>query len=295
MIWGARQPVQESFSMLKKLAVSIVMPAYKAHDTIARAVASALAQSHVHFELIVVADDGQDYEAVLGRSGVADPRLRFFSSGLIGAGSCPARNVGLDAARYEIAAILDADDAFKPEKLEIMVPLAIQYGLVSCALDVTTPDGTHLRHVGKGENRLLTPGEYKFTNFSMDSMLVYDRRRADPRYSTAQRSMTDLEFLLKIFASVPACFHVGAPLHDYVKMPVSISNGPGVTQRMVASKTIMRKGLSEGRYPLADPTGLVGMGRFLDISLAAEKTYAPRPGANPPDLFEDHIEPLLKR
>jgi hypothetical protein len=281
--------------MLKELAVSIVMPAYKAQATIARAVASALAQTHVHFELIVVADDEEDYEAVLGRAGIADQRLRFLSSGLIGAGSCPARNVGLEAARHDIAAILDADDAFKPEKLEIMVPLAIQYGLVSCALDVTTPDGTHLRHVGKGENRLLAPGDYKFTNFSMDSMLVHDRRRADPRFSTTQPSMTDLDFLLKLFATVPACFHVGVPLHDYVKMPVSLSNGPGVTQRMVASKTMMRKGLAEGHYPLADPTGIVGMGRFLDISLAAEKTYSPRPGANPPDLFENHIEPLLER
>ncbi|WP_417578811.1 glycosyltransferase family 2 protein [Pelagibacterium sp.] len=281
--------------MLKELAVSIIMPAYNAQATIARAVASVLAQTHVHFELVVIADDEQDYEAVLGRAGIADQRLRFLSSGLIGAGSCPARNVGLDAARFEIAAILDADDAFKPEKLEITVPLAVQYGLVSCALDILTPDGDHLRHVGIGENRLLSPDDYKFTNFSMDSMLVHDRRRADPRFSTTQPAMTDLEYLLKIFAQVPACFHVGIPLHDYVKMPVSLSNGPGVKDRMVASKTMMRRGLAEGNYPFADPTGIVGMGRFLDISLAAEKTYAPRPGANPPDLFEDHIEPLLVR
>ena len=274
--------------------VSIIMPAFRAEATIPRAVASALAQTYPHFELIIVSDDGADYEAVLGRSGIADPRIRHLDSGLCGGGSPPARNVGLDAARHRIAAILDADDAYKPEKLATMVPLALLHGLASCALDVTLSGGTHLRHVAKGEDRLLTPGAYKFTNFSMDSMLVHDRRRADPRYDPGLPCMTDLDFLLKIFATVPACFHLGTPLHDYVKMPVSVSNGPGVTERMIATKHRLRRRLAEGFYPLADPTGIAGLDRFLAISLEAEQSYAPRPGANPPELFEDHLEPRLR-
>lgn len=278
---------------MKHRAVSIVMPAFRAQSTIARAVASALAQTYSHFELIVVADDGVDYEAILGRAGIADPRIRHLESGLIGGGSPPARNVGLEAARYDIAAILDADDAFKPGKLAAMVPLAARHGLVSCALDVTLPEGTHLRHVGRGADRLLTPAAYKFTNFSMDSMLVHDRTRADPRYDPSLPCMTDLDFLLKIFATVPACFHLGTPLHDYVKMDVSVSNGPGVTERMVATKTLIRRRLAEGHYPLADPSGIAGIDKFLAISLAAEQSFAPRPGVSPPDLFEDHLEPRL--
>jgi glycosyltransferase involved in cell wall biosynthesis len=278
---------------MSRVAVSIVMPAFNAQATIARAVASALAQTWPHFEVIVVSDDGVDYEAVLGRAGVADPRIRHLQSGHIGGGSPPARNVGLEAARYDIAAILDADDAFKPEKLASMVPLAARHGLASCALDVTLPDGTHLRHVGRAANGLLAPGAYKFTNFSMDSMLVHDRRRADPRSDPSLPCMTDLDFLLKIFATVPACYHFGTPLHDYVKLPVSVSNGPGVTERMVATKTLLRRRLADGHYPLADPSGNAGIDRFLAISLAAERSFSPRPGANPPDLFEDHLEPRL--
>ncbi|SDG24813.1 glycosyltransferase family 2 protein [Pelagibacterium luteolum] len=273
--------------------VSIVMPAYRAEKTIARAVSSVLSGTYSHFEVIVVADDGVDYEVVLGRAGIADPRIRHFESGLSGGGSPPARNVGLDNARYDIAAILDADDAFMPEKLSVMAPLAAKHGLASCALDITLPNGTHLRHVATGPDRILSPAAYKFTNFSMDSMLVHDRRRADPRYDPALPCMTDLDFLMKIFATVPACFHVGTPLHDYVKLPVSVSNGPGVTEKMVATKTLLRQRLAAGHYPLADPAGVEGMDRFLALSLEAEKTFAPRPGTNPPDLFEDHIEPRL--
>lgn len=273
--------------------VSVVMPAYRAEKTIARAVSSVLSGTYSHFEVIVVADDGVDYEAVLGRAGIADPRIRHFESGLLGGGSPPARNVGLDNARCDIAAILDADDAFKPEKLSVMAPLAAEHGLASCALDVTLPNGAHLRHVATGPDRVLPPATYKFTNFSMDSMLVHDRRRADPRYDPALPCMTDLDFLMKIFATVPACFHVGTPLHDYVKLPVSVSNGPGVTEKMVATKTLLRQRLAAGHYPLTDPAGIEGMDRFLALSLEAEKTFTPRPGANPPDLFENHIEPRL--
>lgn len=274
-------------------SVSIVMPAYCAEETIVRAVASVLAQTSAHFELIVVSDDGADYERILGHAGISDPRIRHFESGHVGGGSPPARNIGLDAARYPLAAVLDADDAFKPEKLAIMAPLAVQYGLASCALAVTLPDGTPLRTVAAGHDRLLAPASYKFTNFSMDSMLVHDRRRADPRYDPALPCLTDLDFLLKIFKTVPACFHCGTPLHDYVKMDVSVSNGPGVTDKMVATKILMRRRLSEGFYPLADPDGVAGIDAFLAVSLAAERSFAPRPGAHPPDLFEDHIEPLL--
>lgn len=278
--------------MAGPLFVSIVMPAFRAERTIARAVASALAQTMGDFELIVVSDDGCDYEAVLGRAGISDARIRHLQSGHVGGGSPPARNVGLDAARYPLAAILDADDAFKPEKLAIMAPLAARHGLASCALDVTLPDGIHLRHVATGEDRLLAPAAYKFVNFSMDSMLVHDRRRADPRYDPALPCLTDLDFLLKIFAGVPECFHVGTPLHDYVKMDVSVSNGPGVTERMVATKTLMRRRLAEGFYPLS-PAARAGIDDFLALSLAAEQSFAPLPGARPPDLFEDHLEPRL--
>lgn len=280
--------------MSDPLPVSIIMPAFRAQTTIARAVRSVLAQTHPHWELIVVSDDGCDYRALLGRQGLSDPRIRHLSSGRVGAGSPPARNMGLDAARYDIAAILDADDGFKPQKLELMAPLAARYGLVSCALDVLLPDGTHLRHVGTGQDRILTPGTYKFVNLSMDSMLVHDRRRADPRYDPALPCLTDLDFLLKIFAAVPACFHLGTPLHDYVKMAVSVSNGPGVTEKMLATKTLLRNRLASGHYPLNDEGGRAGLARFLDISRAAETDFAPRAGVHPPDLFEDHLEPLLR-
>ena len=268
------------------------MPAYKASETIARAVQSVLAQTHQAFELIIVSDDGEDYEAVLGRNGIADPRLVFTESGNIGGGSPPARNKGIDTARYRYSAILDADDRFQQQKLEVMLPAVAEHGLASCALNITAPDGRVLRHVGLGENRLLAASDYKFTNFSMDSMLVYDRERVDPRFDPALPCLTDLDFVLKLYAGTGTCYHFGTPLHDYVKMPVSVSNGPGVTEKMVATKLLMRERLASGHYREPFPGAFRGIDAFLDLSLEAERAFAPD-GSESIPLFENHIEPRL--
>ncbi|WP_127145073.1 glycosyltransferase family 2 protein [Pelagibacterium montanilacus] len=272
--------------------VSVVMPAYRARPTIARAVKSLLDQTHTAFELVVVSDDGVDYAAVLEDAGIADPRIRHVSTGAVGSGSPPARNLGLEHARHDLCAILDADDRFAPQKLALMVPAALEHGLASCALTITDATGRPLRTVGAGPDRLLGPGEYKFTNLSMDSMLVYDRRRADPRFDPALPCMTDLDFLLRLFAGIARCLHLGSPLHDYVKLPVSVSNGPGVAARMIGAKTLIRERLAAGAYRLADPDGIAGMDRFLAISLAAERSFDAA-AVPQPALFEDHLEPML--
>ncbi|WP_196260073.1 glycosyltransferase family 2 protein [Pelagibacterium limicola] len=272
--------------------VSVVMPAYRASDTIVWAVESVLAQSYEAFELVIVADDDTDYEAMLGRAGIADPRIVFTASGAIGGGASPARNIGIEASRYRYSAQLDADDRFAPDKLERMMPAVMAHGLASSALNIALPDGTILRRVGEGEDRLLSPSDYKFTNFSGDSMLVYDRQRADPRFDPPLVWMADLDFLLRLFGSIPACYHFGTALHDYVKMPLSQSNGPDVAENMIASKTLLRNRLASGYYAEPYEGAFAGVDRFLALSLQAERTFAPDP-ARPVSLFEDHIEPIL--
>ena len=86
----------------------------------------------------------------------------------------------------------------------------------------------------------------------MDSMLCWDRRKTDARYDPALPNMTDLDFLLKLWAHVPGGYHLGTPLHDYVKVPTSMSNAPGFTERMIHSKKLILSRLAEGHYPMAD-------------------------------------------
>jgi len=165
---------------------------------------------------------------------------------------------------------------------------------VSVALDEYDETGRALRLVGQGPDRELSPAIYKWTSLSMDSMILWDRRKTDARYDLALTNMTDLELLLQLYRRAASSWHLGTPLHDYLKLSVSMSNGPGVTEKMIRSKREMLRRLETGFYPMADPRGPEGMAAFLRLSLRAEETYGDAVAARPGLLFEDHLEPMLR-
>lgn len=272
--------------------IAIITPAWHAQETIVSTVASVLAQTHGDWQLWLIADDGADYECFLGAAGIADPRIHFVSSGGMGLGASNARNVALEQISAPYAAILDADDRLKPGKLALAFSGLEEHGIVTTALDVMTDSFEHLRFVGAGPDRVLSPGLHKWVSLSMDSMLVWDRRRADGRYDATMSNMTDLEFLLQLYRHAPTSLHLGTPLHDYIKRSASMSNGKDVAAGMIASKREILRRLQVGHYglPGADVDGLAG---FLEISLAAEALYGAALAARPGLLFEDHIQPML--
>jgi len=272
--------------------VAVITPAWKAEATIVTTVQSVLAQTHADWQLWLVADDGADYQRFLAQAGIADDRIRYLSSGGIGRGASNTRNVALDAIATPYAALLDADDRMKPQKLELAVRALADHGVVSTALDVMSDTFRHLRHVGTGPDRTLTPGGHKWLNLSMDTMVAWDRHKADGRFDTAMSNMTDLEFLLQLYRTVPVSMHLGTPLHDYIKRSGSMSNGANVAAGMIRSKTEILQRLATGHYGL--PTQEAeGIAAFLRISLEAEARYEAALAACPGLLFEDLLEPML--
>jgi glycosyltransferase involved in cell wall biosynthesis len=99
--------------------VSTIIPAYRAAHTIARALDSVLGQSCPPQEIIVV-DDGSPDDLVGAVYPYCD-RVTFLRKPNGGAAS--ARNLGLDRARGEFVAFLDADDYWEPHKLERQLAL----------------------------------------------------------------------------------------------------------------------------------------------------------------------------
>lgn len=275
--------------------IAVVTPAFRAEPFIAEAARSVLAQTMDQWELWMISDDGTDYEAVLGAAGLADRRFRFLSTGTVGAGASRARNLALDAIEAPYVAILDADDRLKPDKLQRALGALDAHPIVASALDVMDDDYRRLRLVGAGPDQVLTPGRYKFTNLSMDSMIVWDRRRCDARYDLELTNMTDLELLMQLWSRAATTYQLGAPAHDYVKVSSSMSNGDGVTERMIRSKRTLLDRLERGYYRFAAPEAAEGLATFLRISLAAEAAFPEALAAKPGLLFEDHLEPMLRR
>jgi hypothetical protein len=99
---------------------SVVIPAYQAAATIGAAISSVLDQTVAPLELIVVDDGSTDDLAGAVRPFADRVELIRKSNG----GAASARNAGMEAARGDFMAVLDADDRFHPRRLEALTRLA---------------------------------------------------------------------------------------------------------------------------------------------------------------------------
>lgn len=116
--------------------VSVVIPAYNAGLWIGEAIESVLNQSFHRLELIVV-DDGSNDDTLSIAKSFTDPRIRFLHQE--NRGLSAARNAGIRESRGEYVAFLDADDIFRPNKLEHQVWALDQkpdLALVTCGFEV---------------------------------------------------------------------------------------------------------------------------------------------------------------
>ena len=94
--------------------VSVIIPAYNAEPFVRDTVLSALNQTYTDLEVIVV-DDGSKDGTVARLSEFGD-RIRVHQQ--TNSGVSKARNAGVQLARGEWVAFLDADDLWAPNKLE---------------------------------------------------------------------------------------------------------------------------------------------------------------------------------
>lgn len=195
--------------------VSIITPAFQAQSFILRAVSSVIAQTHAEWELLIIADDGIDYAALLENGGVRDSRIRFLSSGGIRSGPNQPRNVGLASASGNWIAPLDADDVYFPDRLQQLVQAAQATGL---ALDNgyvvdDTDENRRAAIFTSMQNR-----DFGFDDFSVARVpLVFlFRRDLIARGWDADIACgADTIFNLRALEAAGRAAYVGQPQHEY--------------------------------------------------------------------------------
>ena len=95
--------------------VSVVMPVYNAERYLREAVESILNQTFTDFEFIIIDDGSTDGSLkILREYADKDPRIRLISRE--NRGITPTLNEGIDLARGEYIARMDADDVSLPER-----------------------------------------------------------------------------------------------------------------------------------------------------------------------------------
>jgi glycosyltransferase involved in cell wall biosynthesis len=190
--------------------VSVVIPYFNAHQTIAETLASLAQQSYRDFDITIVDDGSTEPEAAAALVGL-DPSIRILrqeNRGLPG-----ARNAGVAASTGELVLPLDSDDLLEPEALQRLV----------AALD-STPGAdiafSWARRFGDETGvspMTLNPFEQRFLNQAPYCMLM--RRRAVTAiggWTDAMRDgYEDWEFNLRLAASGARAAIIKEPLFLY--------------------------------------------------------------------------------
>src|SRR4051794_8841043 len=103
--------------------ISVVMPSYNSADFIEQAIASVLAQTFPHFELLVCDDGSTDQTIpIVERLMSEDHRIRLLRNNCRNISrNC---NLGLAQAKYPWIARLYADDIMHPTRLERQIEAA---------------------------------------------------------------------------------------------------------------------------------------------------------------------------
>lgn len=102
--------------------VSVLVPVHNGERTVARAVESALAQTHHSVEVLVVDDGSSDSSwEVIESLADGDSRVVAVPRSTASGGPATPRNLGVGRSRGAFLALLDQDDAWLPEKLEVQL------------------------------------------------------------------------------------------------------------------------------------------------------------------------------
>ena len=109
------------------MKVSVIIPTFNRLSLISRAIDSVLKQTHKPFEIIVVDDGSSDNTSTFIKNNYKSVKLIKQKN----LGVSKARNVGIKNSSGDWIALLDSDDEWKKNKLEVQIKSLSEYDYYS--------------------------------------------------------------------------------------------------------------------------------------------------------------------
>lgn len=131
--------------------VSVIIPTYKRHEKLNRALSSVVNQTYENLEIIVVNDcPEEDIDDFIK---IDDPRIKTINVEE-NRGGAGARNLGIEESKGGYVTFLDDDDEYLPEKVEKQVEkmesLPEDYGLVAVGANIVKDEKIKGQILSKG-------------------------------------------------------------------------------------------------------------------------------------------------
>jgi glycosyltransferase involved in cell wall biosynthesis len=239
--------------------VSVVIPAYGVTQYIAATLESVLNQNFPSFEVIVVNDACPDTEALERELAPYLNRIRYFKHDR-NKGVSAARNTAVRAARGEFLALVDGDDVWEPNYLDIQ----IGHMLANPEADVVYGDAVVFGDTPLAGRRLseLTPsrGDVTTINLLKEQVIVtvsaVVRRETVIRagyFDERLRRCEDFDLWLRIAKTGGKIVRHSESIFRYRRHEGSLSSDP--------------VGMTESRCEVLDK-----FGREFDLTLAERET-----------------------
>jgi glycosyltransferase involved in cell wall biosynthesis len=210
------------------LPISVIIPCYRCKDTITRAVESVAAQTKLPAELILVDDNSND--GTLDTLFSLKTKYSKFVTVISlkkNSGAAFARNTGWNASAQPYIALLDSDDAWHPDKLEIQYEFMIQ----NPHIDISGHSHLIIDSYDKGFN---WPSIQKLEVFDVNkhkvllsnpfiTPSVMLKRNIKYRFNESSRYMEDHLLWLEILLNGYNCAKINLPLAAIFKPPYGAS------------------------------------------------------------------------
>lgn len=204
--------------MLNK--VSIIVPVYKAENSIRKCIDSILTQTYREIELILVDDGSPDKSGQICDKYQSDSRVMVIHT--LNKGVSHARNIGLDHATGDYITFCDSDDFYEPYFIENMVQTALKYNSDITICGYYLEEKHHFESSIKSKSRLVNEDELiehcsidnEFGGFCWNK--IYKTAIIGKnRFPEDMDIMEDTYFLCSVSKKAQRIYYLAKPLYYY--------------------------------------------------------------------------------
>ena len=211
----------------KQNQVSIITPSWNSEKYIRKTIESVQKQTYLNWEMIIVDDCSSDKTCeIVEEISKKDSRVRLLRQDTNG-GAAKARNRSLSESSGRYIAYLDADDIWKPDKLEKQIEFMTVHNCgFSCASYEVIDDGGNTLNK---EVHMLPSVDYVgfLTNNLLQTVgIMVDTRIVDKKYLVMPdiRRRQDAATWLQILKAGYKCYGIDEVLAQYRRTENSLSS-----------------------------------------------------------------------
>jgi len=182
--------------------ISVIIPCFNAENTLWETVQSVQLQSYKNSEIIIINDGSTDKSAELAEQLAKEKRIHVIHKP--NGGVSTARNCGVNAAKGEYIAFLDADDIWHKDKLQAQLHFLKQnksIGVCYSRVRFTSPSGKSLHQYSAIPNKPLTAVDLLVENHLCTSSNIMCRKQIfidSGGFDTSMSYAEDQEWLIRV-------------------------------------------------------------------------------------------------